>query len=264
MLGGTDVSSRLSNIYSSNNKQLSESLTRLATGKRINNASDDFSGYVKAANLSVDINSATKTKQGMQSLKGGYDFAIDAAQNVLDDVTKLKQLARDYNNETNADAKALINKEFTAVKTSITDMVANSKWDGTAVMASAGVAAFGTVSLDPSTSASTTFSLEGHESAAGAIAGLTNASTDANYQTEIEALSSYIATADVKRTELERHMKLTDVIVASKEASRSMVTDIDEARELSHNTELQIRNQASVSMMAQANSSRMGIMQLYM
>lgn len=264
MLGGTDVSSRLSNIYSSNNKQLSESLTRLATGKRINNASDDFSGYVKAANLSVDINSATKTKQGMQALKGGYDFAIDAAQNILDDVTKLKQLARDYNNETNADAKALINKEFTAVKTSITDMVANSKWDGTAVLNSAGVAAFGTVSLDPSTSAATTFSLEAHESAAGAIASLTNASTDANFQTEIEALSSYIATADVKRTELERHMKLTDVIVASKEASRSMITDIDEARELSHNTELQIRNQASVSMMAQANSSRMGIMQLYM
>jgi flagellin len=264
MLGGTDISSRLSNIYSSNSKQLSESLTRLATGKRINSASDDFGGYVKAANLTVDINSASRAKQGMQSLKGGYDVAIESAQNVLDDVNKLKKLARDYNNETDADAQALIAKEFTAVQTSITDMVANSKWDGTAVLTSGGVASFGSVSLDPSTSASTTFSLEDFESGAGNIAALATGSSDADFQAEIEALSSYIANADVKRTELDRHMKLNDVIVASKEASRSMITDIDEARELSHNTDLQIRNQAAVSMMAQANMSRMGIMQLYM
>lgn len=59
-------------------------------------------------------------------------------------------------------------------------------------------------------------------------------------------------------------MDLTDIAINSKEAAASLITDIDEMKELALATDLQIRQQASIAMMAQANVSRQGILQLYM
>jgi flagellin len=264
MLGGTDISSRLSSIYNDTSKQLSESLTRLASGKRINKASDDFSGYVKAANLTVDIENASRVKQRTNEVKGGFEFAVQAAQNVMEDIGKLKQLTQDYAAESDADAKELISQEFTAVKTSLTNLISNSKWNGSQVMSTAAVDV-GSVAIDPSTTGTTTFSLSDFSTANTAVSGFDiTSSTDADFQDATEAVAGYVASAESTITELDRYAKLADVISSSKQATRSMITDIDEAKELTHNTDLQIRSQASVAMMAQANSSRMGIMQLYM
>jgi hypothetical protein len=48
MIGGIDYSSiRLASAYNFNSQQLSDTLSRIATGKKISKPSDDFAGYAR-------------------------------------------------------------------------------------------------------------------------------------------------------------------------------------------------------------------------
>jgi flagellin-like hook-associated protein FlgL len=64
-------------------------------------------------------------------------------------------------------------------------------------------------------------------------------------------------------TLLQRQLNLTETVINSKEATISAITDIDELQELSTLTLLQVRQEATIAMMAQANMAQGYAAKLY-
>jgi flagellin-like hook-associated protein FlgL len=64
-------------------------------------------------------------------------------------------------------------------------------------------------------------------------------------------------------TLLQRQYNLTDTIISSKESTISAIIDINEVEELSALTMLQVRQEATISMLAQANVLQGYAAQLY-
>jgi len=81
--------------------------------------------------------------------------------------------------------------------------------------------------------------------------------------TEIESMLSYLSEAKAFDAIAEQQLKLNDTIISSKEAVKSLITDIDEAAETSKMIDESVRQQSTVSMIAQANMSRQSVLKLY-
>ena len=75
---------------------------------------------------------------------------------------------------------------------------------------------------------------------------------------------SYLSEAKAFDAIASQQLKLNDTIISSKEAVKSLITDIDEAAETSRMIDESVRQQAAVSMIAQANMSRQSVLKLYM
>jgi len=261
MLGGMDVSSRLSNIYTSTQKAMADSLSRLASGKRIQNPGDDFAGYMRASDLKNDIAAFDIVKQDLQEAKGVVDYAISTGSSILEDLSKMKDLAAKYAATSDEDQQALITAEFDALVSATTDFATAANWNGTQVYDSSGSVTYDTIDLDPNTSANADLTVS---FSAGADLSSLDATDSSAIQTQIETATSFLAQAQALGDNIDRHANLTNITINSKEATASAITDIDDAKELANRTDLQVRQQAAISMLSQANVSRMGIMQLYM
>jgi flagellin-like hook-associated protein FlgL len=89
------------------------------------------------------------------------------------------------------------------------------------------------------------------------------AKSAADVQTEINKATSYLVKAEKYEEKIERQMTITDNMIQSKKAAQSIITDIDEVEELNKATNEQIRQQATIAMIAQANVSQSYISMLY-
>jgi flagellin-like hook-associated protein FlgL len=73
----------------------------------------------------------------------------------------------------------------------------------------------------------------------------------------------YVAEMESFAIVLQRQFNLTDTIISSKESTISAIININEVEELSALTMLQVRQEATISMLAQANIIQGYAAQLY-
>lgn len=267
MIGGPNpVSWKLSQIYRKNNQAIANSLARIASGKRIQNASDDFVGFLRSAELQTDIAGYRIVKQDLTEAKGLADYAVEVGSNITEDLARMKELALLYETEVGGgndpDVLAAYKSEFDALKTAITNTIDDSRYDGIQVVDDS--AALEEVELDPGGTGGTfTIQFAAADIVDVSLLDITAIDADDDVQDEIEAAASYLFKADGFSEDLDRHIDLTDTIINSKEATNSLITDIDDVKELAALTDMQIRQQATVAMIAQANNMRAAIARLY-
>ncbi len=265
MIGGINsITSGLASIYNANTRALSQSLGRIASGKRIQRPSDDFAGYIRSRSLLDDVSGFAIVKQDLQKAKGYADYAIEAGTALMEKLENAKELAVLYAATSDPTEQALIVAEHTVLKGEITNLIADAQYDSTAVIADATLV---TVQLDPdgaSGSFDVTFVEANDFPSAAELVLLVATDGGTTADAAIAKVTSYLSKASGFSEDLQRHMDLTDIVINSKEAAASLITDIDEIKEMTLATDLQIRQQASIAMMAQANISQQGIMQLYL
>ena len=260
MIGGiNDVSSGLASIYNANSRALSESLGRIASGKRIQKPSDDFAGYIRSRSLLNEAAALQTVKQDLLAAKGAADYALETGTAIMDKLERCQELSTLYAATGDAEEQALLTAEHGVIVEEITALIAEAEWGTVDVVSTNALA---TVDLDGVTGG-TNFEVL---FLAGDIPDEANLAiaTPANVANEIATATEYVARASGFSEDLQRHMDLTDIAINSKEAAASLITDVDEMKELALATDLQVRQQASIAMMAQANVSRQGILQLYL
>ena len=264
MIGGTNsITSGLASIYSANTRALSQSLGRIASGKRIQKPSDDFGGYIRARSLLNDVSGLAIVKQDLVKYKGYADYAVEAGTALMEKLERLKELSVIWT-ASDAAEQALLEAEGVVIRGEITNLIANAQIDTVQVFQNATIV---DVELDPdgvSGSVAIAFVEATDYTSAAEIALLVVDDGGTTADAAIAKVTSYLAKASGYSEDLQRHMDLTDIVINSKEAAASLITDIDEVKEMAAATDLQIRQQASIAMMAQANISQQGIMQLYL
>jgi len=264
MIGGVNnASSQLASIYNTGNQQLASTLTKIASGKKFQSAAEDLLGFIRSNKLSTEISGYQKVKENLTEFKTFTNAAVQTGGAIYEDLTKLKTLAEQYASTTDADQQAEYKAEFNSLKTQIGKALTNSKVDGKDIMqASTSIAS---VVLNPQGGSTLEMNFSDIASSTD-IAALEIDGTDVadNIDAEIDSMLTYLSEAKAFDSIASQQLKLNDTIISSKEAVKSLITDIDEAAETSKMIDESVRQQAAVSMIAQANMSRQSVLKLFM
>ena len=247
---------------------LGVSLQRLSTGMRINSAKDDAAGLYIAEKQTSDIrgmNQAIRNASDGISLAQTADGAL--AQ-VSANVHRLREIAVQSSNGTLEDRTG-IQKEVDQLTQEISRIITTSKFNGTTLFNITGTSNLNfqvgqdggashqvTLTLSSMTggalssfaaslSATNTVNVSTQGAASAALAGL---------ETDIENIAKQRATFGAVQNRFEAVINSLQSYSQNLEASRSRVMDTDFAAETSKMTRAQILQQASTSILSQANS----------
>lgn len=127
----TNINSMRTQEYMRQNQaKMSNSMDRLSSGKRINNASDDAAGLAIATRMRARESglgvAANNTQDGMALIRTA-DSAMNSVSNIL---LRMRDLANQSANETNTpENKIALNKEFSQLKEQITYIAENTQFN---------------------------------------------------------------------------------------------------------------------------------------
>lgn len=245
---------------------LGKSLERIETGFKINRASDDPSGYIKAMSLQIDINDAnTRVENNLDTLKDlkEVDNLQSTALGLLQDArdTLAEHIADGTPAANNATVQAAVDDAVAAIDS----LVATSPGFGGAasMLGGAKTLQFGTNTTD---TLSITFadldSTDGLTNFTGTVAG-----GAAALLTEVETAIQGI-TQDSNRvgngiSVFEDYNSLLQNRVGDLNTLRNEIVATDDAVENSIVNALQIRQQAAVSSVGVQNSVQQNYLNLF-
>jgi flagellin len=283
----TNVAAQISaNALAKNDRAMTQTMERLATGSRINSASDDAAGLAIASKLTAQVNGLN------QAVRNGNDAIsmLQTADGAMEEVGNMLQRMRELGVQggtgtlSSTDRTAL-NTEFVALRTEIERIADNTQWNGDNLLdGSAG--SFGLLTFQVGYEADQTITvnvgdLELDAGAAAYTAGTSaggilgadlsaiTITTAALSNTQVTALDTAIAGLDAKRSAIGSTLNVLEFSVdslanASQNASqaRSRIADADYALETTELARTQIIAQAATAMLSQANQQTMSVMAL--
>ncbi len=240
---------------------LGKSLEKLSSGFRINRAADDAAGLVNSESLRSQIGGlkvATRNAQDGISVAQTAEGALNEVHSILQ---RMRDLAVQKSNtgSNSATANTAIDSEYAALASEVgrigtaTQFNGNNLLDGT-YNGTFQVGANGsdTIALDLTTANLSTVS-----SALGSTA-----SSIATVDAQIASVSATRGTLGAFQNRLEHTVANLGVAVENLSASESRIRDTDMAQEMTSFSKSQILSQAGTAMLAQANQSSQGVLQL--
>jgi flagellin len=268
----TAASIGASNLNKSTNL-LNESLSRLSSGSKIVNASDDPAGLAESMTLGAEIgqtNAANANVSNAVSMLQTEDGYLQQVGSALDQMATLAVQAQDV---TKTDAeRADYQKEFNTLAGYIND-TAKKDFNGVSLFSGAAMSVTtdgqGTtfsmtgVNLGANTSYSsvTGSSLDG----SGAL-GITTTSLASSTLAAVTAAITQLATDRAQVGANEQRLTYTGnelgVLSNNLSAASSQITDVDVATESTNYAKYQILVQSSTSMLAQANQNPQSVLKL--
>ena len=283
----TNVAAQISaNALAKNDRAMTQTMERLATGSRINSASDDAAGLAIASKLTAQVNGLN------QAVRNGNDAIsmLQTADGAMEEVGNMLQRMRELGVQggtgtlSSTDRTAL-NTEFVALRTEIERIADNTQWNGDNLLdGSAGSFGLLTFQVGYEASQTITVNVGDLELDAGAVAytagtsagGILGAdlsaitiTTVALSNTMVTALDTAIAGLDAKRSAIGATLNTLEFSVDSlanasqnASASRSRIADADYATETTELARTQIIAQAATAMLSQANQQSQSVLAL--
>ncbi|MGV2290550.1 flagellin [Trinickia sp. YCB016] len=280
----------IQNAVAKNQSALTQSMTRLGTGYRINSASDDAAGLQIATRLQAQTNGMTVASQNTQnatSLMQTADGAFNEVTNILQRMKDLATQAADASSSD--DDKTAMQSEYDALGTELANTMKNTSYGGEKLFGSTsgggavdgklskaltfqiGASSGETMTVDFSTS------LKGVDSAfvaaSGAYKDPTTAGTEltaaGSANKMIDTLNDAIASVGSLRSNIgasENRLghiaaNLSNMTSNTQDAS-GRIMDVDYASETANSSSKQILMQAGTSMLKQSSQMSQMILSL--
>jgi flagellin-like hook-associated protein FlgL len=241
---------------------LDTAFKRLSSGFRINSAADDAAGLQISNRLTSQVNGLN---QAISNANDGISVA-QVAEGALDEITTALQRVRtlavqSQNGINNSADRTALQKEVSALKAEISRIAQNTQFGGVDLLKGGfsakflvGANANQTISVNISR-ANGGFGTSGLKLASLSIATVGGASA------ALASIDSAIRAVDGKRADLgalqnrfQSTIRNLSNIVENVSAARSRIRDTDFAKETAELTRAQILQQASTTVLAQANT----------
>ena len=276
------------NALAKNDRAMTQTMERLATGSRINSASDDAAGLAISSKMTSQVrglNQAVRNGNDAISMLQTVDGAAVEVSNMLQ---RMRELTVQGGTGTlsSTDLTAL-NTEFVALQTEIDRIATNTQWNGDALLDGTagdfgnltfqvGYEADQTITVnvgDWNNAAFTTAAAWITASAANdvygsAISTLTM-TTAALANTALGFIDTAIAGVDSQRSTIGAAINTLEFAVdnlanasQNTQAARSRIADADYAAETTELARTQIIAQAATAMLSQANQQSLSVMAL--
>lgn len=246
-------------LFNSGNS-LSTSFERLSSGFRINRAADDAAGLQITDRMTSQIQGLNQAVRNANDAISLSQTAEGALQEVTQSLQRVRQLAVQSQNGINTSADRLaLQKEVSALKTEISRVAQTTQFAGVNVLSGGYSAAF-LVGANAGQTISINLSRSGGFGASGL--GLTNTTvqTAAGASAAIASIDAAISTIGATRADLgalqnrfQSTIRNLSNISENVSGARSRIRDTDFATETAELTRNQIIQQASTTVLSQAN-----------
>ncbi|MDQ0094651.1 flagellin N-terminal helical domain-containing protein [Paeniglutamicibacter psychrophenolicus] len=274
---------------SNTQNDLSKSLEKLSSGLRINRAADDAAGLSISEGLRSQVNGMTVATRNAQDGISVVQTAEGALNEVHSILQRMRDLAVQAGNDSNSDdSRTAIDTEAKALSAELGRITESTNFNGikllqgtptsdpmsfqvgangdassqiTVKVADLKTALTGVVDLDYSVGGATPTAAK-----ADMIVKFSDATEAAKAVTDIDAAIKNISTTrselGASQNRFESAINTLNVSRENLQAAESRIRDVDMAAEMVNFTRSNILSQAGTAMLAQANQSNQGVLQL--
>jgi len=256
---------------------LATSMTRLSSGLKINSAKDDAAGLQIATRMTSQIRGQTMAIKNANDGISIAQTAEGAMQEQTNILQRMRELAVQSRNDSNStEDRAALDKEFQSMASELTRIAQSTQLNGKNLLdGSASVMTFqvgsnvgGENQITIDLSAKFTASDLGVTTAIN-IQGSDTTTAEANFSAAVSAIDAALQSINTTRADLGASQnRLTSTINnlqninENAEAARGRVQDTDFAAETAQLTKQQTLQQASTSVLAQANQLPSAVLKL--
>lgn len=249
--------------------KLSTSTNRLSSGLRINSSADDAAGLAVSELMRTEIaalNQGVRNAYDAQSLLQTADGALQVVDEKL---IRMKELAEQAATGTyNSVQRNIMNNEFVTMRSEITRIAQATKFNGVALLN-------GTISqysgssnglkihFGPTNNSAEDYYYINIKSATATALGINSLSirSQAGAQTALQIIADAVVSKDTIRADIGAYINrlsntVSQLSIQSENlsAAESRVRDVDVATEMTNFVNNQIKSQAAVAMLSQANT----------
>lgn len=253
-----------------NAAEQSSSLSKLASGSRIAQASDDAAGLAISTRVQSDIATLEQAATNSTNAIAVLQTADGGASNISDILQRMKVLATESASGTVTDTERdYIDEEFQALTTQIDTIASGTRFNSESLLTSNNMFSGGVSVMVGSSSTDTiSITLTGLDSTTLAVDGL-DVTTQANANTALTALDTAISTVSNARASIgaqESQFQFSSESIATQvenlEAANSAIADVDVASEEASLASSQVMVQAAVAAASSANSLTQNLLKL--
>ncbi len=262
------------------NKETSQAQIRLATGKRINSAADDTSGFQIGKSLEGKISVMKAAQNNVSGAKNMLATAEGALLSVNDLIIKIEGKISDATNPTSD--RSAIADDIKSLATEISNILSTTRFNNSSLLTGGGVAESGFVfqvgnsysdlmTLDfassIATSASNGFNTSLSNFKSVTETSITTSATLSTLQANLSTLKSSVASSLGKIGNFVQRLDIREetlnVSIANAQSSVSRLFDADAAMEQLNATRGSILGQAATAMLSQLNASPQQVLSLF-
>jgi flagellin len=239
---------------------LSTSFERLSSGFRINRAADDAAGLQITDRFESQIQGLNQSVRNANDAISLVQTAEGALQESTTSLQRIRQLAVQSQNGINASAdRTALQQEVTALVAELSRIGANTEFAGNSVLSGSFSATF-QVGANAGQSISVNISRSGGFGASGLGVGTVDIATAAGASAALTAIDTAISTIGAQRASLgalqnrfQSTIRNLSNVAENLSGAQSRIKDTDFATETASLTRNQIIQQASTTVLAQAN-----------
>jgi len=253
------------------NGSIGQIQSRLSTGKRINTAEDDTSGYALAKHLEGRTRGLSQALENAGTAKNVLNIAEGGLQSQMSLLQTMKEKATQASDGSwNTAQRGAINDQFTALRTEFDEISGDTLFNGnelfsaTAMSFQVGEGASDQLSVTIGTSVAATVGEDNTDISALSLATASGAqSSITTIDTAITSLSKSIQNVGDYNARLSSKEESLSLAISNTDATRSRIEDADFAKEQMDMMRLTILQQTTVGSFAQANSSAQMVLALF-
>ena len=233
---------------------LATSMQRLSSGLRVNSAKDDAAGLAIADRMNAQIrgiNVAIRNANDGISLAQTAEGALATVTDVLQRMRELSVQALNGSNGTSD--RANLDTEYQQLAAEITRIAAQTKFNGTAIIAAGGAGAQ-TFQVGANSGDTMTVTTTAITTVAGDLTSMANANTALGaIDAKLDGINTDRATYGAAMNRFSFAISNLQIGAENQTAARSRIMDADFASETANLSRANILQQAGNAMVAQAN-----------
>jgi flagellin len=248
-----------------NTDALNSSISQLASGSRLADASTDPAGVAVSGNITASIGELGAASQAVQDVVSFAQTTDGFLSTIEQELQRMGELAQSATNGSFGSAdRANYATEFTTLQTQIDTIANNAQFNGSSLFTTGSV----TVGVDSSgTTDSFATSTVGNTTSLGINAitiGTTTAAASAValLNTALTSLTSRRAQVNADVSKFNFYVQNIATETTNLQSANSLISDVDVASESTTLAQNNILVQASSSMLAQANASQNSLLGL--
>lgn len=274
-ISGTNAQNQL-NL---NNVNLSRTLQRLSSGKRINSGADDAAGLQIADSLranTIALNQAVRNANDGIGVSQIADGALAEISNLL---TRSVTLAEEASTETvDSTGRASLDAEFAQINAEMSRIANQTNFNGYSIFGTAGINGSLTIFVgDLSGTSSISVNIAGITTNSDKVTGFNSTGNLAavsltemgsaqsaltTIKTALGAVSNMRASIGAGINRLQSAVAVLQSQSTNTQAAESTIRDANIAEEVANLTKSQILSQSGISALAQANSASQNVLSL--
>jgi len=256
------------------NKRMDVTQSRINTGLAVGSTKDDSAKYTVAQTLRGDLGGLNAVTSSLNNAKSVTDTAIAGAEQVSDLLNQMKSKAYEAADAgLDANSRAAIDKDFTALKGQIDTIIKSSEFNNTNLLddtftGTKSVAAL--QSLDAASASALTVANQQMDVVAGTITGgvadadgtLARAMVG-TLDTAIGNVNTKLSTLGAASRKIEGQLKFTSKLSDVVTTGIGNLVDADLAKESANLQALQVQQQLGVQALSIANQAPQTILSLF-